>query len=237
VRATQFSNSLLLSGLRKAAAADIAKSMRLIELERRAVLFKPGDAAAGIYVVASGMIKLSLPSSRPQAEKVVALLGPGETLGIAALLAQAPHVTLATAARDSTVWRLSKNKALRALSRDPLFARQVGAEVSRRLRNVLVDVHSAATQSGVQRTAAFLAGQLPRGTRARSIELRLPVGKAEIASKLDLTPAHFSRILRQLAAAGVITVRAATVTVDDLSKLRSLATAALPKRHWLKGRP
>lgn len=231
---TQFNNALLLSNLSKAAAADIAKSMRLIELKRRTVLFKPGDAAAGIYVVASGMIKLSLPSSPPQTGKVFALLGPGETLGIPALLARAPHVTLATAARDSTVWRLSKHKALHVLSRDPRFARQAGAEVSRRLRNVLMDVHSSATQSGVQRTATFLLGQLPKGTRARSVELRLPVGKAEIASKLDLTPAHFSRILQQLTAAGLITVRAATVTVNDLSKLRSLATASLPRRHWLQ---
>jgi CRP-like cAMP-binding protein len=141
-------------------------------------------------------------------------------------------VTIATAVRDSVVWHLPKEKALRAMRQDPQLARQLTAEVSRRLRSVLLDLYRTAMLSAVQRTVIFLLEQLPPARRPRAIAMPLPAAKAEIASKLGLTPAHFSRILRQLASAGLLTVQAATITINDVNKLRSMANASLPRRHW-----
>jgi CRP-like cAMP-binding protein len=97
-----------------------------------------------------------------------------------------------------------------------------------------MDVHSTAAQSGIQRTADFLLRLSPHGTRARRVDLRLPVAKAEIASKLDLTPAHFSRTLQQLAAAGLIAVRGSTVTINDAKKLSSVVGAPSVQQHGSK---
>jgi len=49
----------------------------------------------------------------------------------------------------------------------------------------------------------------------------LPAAKAEIASQLNLTPEHFSRILHELAQAGLLQVQGRHITVPDPARLRA----------------
>ncbi len=46
-------------------------------------------------------------------------------------------------------------------------------------------------------------------------EIRLEVGKNVIASRLNLTPEHFSRILHDLTAKGLIRVEGRNITILD----------------------
>jgi CRP-like cAMP-binding protein len=48
----------------------------------------------------------------------------------------------------------------------------------------------------------------------------LPTSKAIVASRLNLTPEHFSRILRELADRGLISIDGREVKILDVSKLR-----------------
>jgi len=52
-------------------------------------------------------------------------------------------------------------------------------------------------------------------------EVTLPIGKGVIASRLNLTPPHFSRVLHDLTARGLITVTGRTVRIADLERLRA----------------
>jgi len=49
----------------------------------------------------------------------------------------------------------------------------------------------------------------------------LPVSKAVLASRLNLTPEHFSRILHDLSEAGLIAVEGRQVHIADIEKLRA----------------
>jgi CRP-like cAMP-binding protein len=51
-------------------------------------------------------------------------------------------------------------------------------------------------------------------------EVNLSPGKSVIASRLNMTPEHFSRILRELGDAGVIEVNGRIVRIPDLGRLR-----------------
>ena len=48
----------------------------------------------------------------------------------------------------------------------------------------------------------------------------LPSAKAVIASRLNVTPEHFSRILHELTAAKLIEVEGREVRITDIAKLR-----------------
>jgi CRP-like cAMP-binding protein len=50
--------------------------------------------------------------------------------------------------------------------------------------------------------------------------VHLSAGKSVIASRLNMTPEHFSRILHELGHAGVIEIEGRTVRIPDLEKLR-----------------
>jgi CRP-like cAMP-binding protein len=52
-------------------------------------------------------------------------------------------------------------------------------------------------------------------------QLTLPTSKGVIASRLNLTLEHFSRILHELTAAGLIAIDGRTVTILDLERLRT----------------
>jgi CRP-like cAMP-binding protein len=49
----------------------------------------------------------------------------------------------------------------------------------------------------------------------------LPTNKGVIASRLNLTPQHFSRILHELTEAGLVEVDGRTIHITDLDRLRS----------------
>jgi CRP/FNR family transcriptional regulator, dissimilatory nitrate respiration regulator len=74
-----------------------------------------------------------------------------------------------------------------------------------------------AVGSGTERFIAYL---LQQGRDRTSLVMRLPAAKAEIASHLNLTPEHFSRILHDLATAGLLQIQGRTITVPDLSRLQ-----------------
>jgi CRP-like cAMP-binding protein len=202
--------------------------LRNIDAQRHTVFFNAGDPPSGVYGVVSGVVKLSLPSVS-RGEKVIALLGPGETFGMSALLANEPHVVTAVAARDCTLLHLPQSSAIRAMRRDPQFAREIAAQVNRRFRDLISDIQMMTRQSAIQRTVGFLLAQIPESSRNQTISMRLPANKGDIASKLDLTGAHFSRILHELDAAGLVKLQGSMVTVDRVAALRNFAARTRTK--------
>jgi CRP/FNR family transcriptional regulator, dissimilatory nitrate respiration regulator len=55
----------------------------------------------------------------------------------------------------------------------------------------------------------------------------LPASKAAIASQLNLTPEHFSRVLHELADAGFLQIKGGKITVPDRGRLAAAASNSL----------
>ena len=66
----------------------------------------------------------------------------------------------------------------------------------------------------------LLRQDVERPEAVASYTVTLPTSKAIVASRLNLTPEHFSRILHELAAAGLIEVNGRAVRIPDLERLR-----------------
>ena len=82
------------------------------------------------------------------------------------------------------------------------------------------EIASSALCSGTERIISFILGELPASANG-PMTLTLPAKKRIIASRLDLTHEHFSRILHDLVAARLIVVQGAKVTVPDVRRLRA----------------
>src|SRR4051794_3040421 len=132
---------------------------------------------------------------------------------MSATLSNEPHVVTAVAARDCTLAHLPQSTAVRAMQRDAKFAREIAVQLNRRFRSVIADIQMMTRQSAIQRTVAFLLGQMPNAKGNEAVAVRLPAKKGDIASKLDLTGAHFSRILHELEARGLVKLQGSLVTV------------------------
>ena len=197
----------------------IAKGAVRIEAARGTMLFKSGDPSDGLHAVIDGRVKLALPINNGS-EKVVSLIGPGRTFGQSAMFLDEPHIVSAVTLTATTLVRVSKPVILACMRRDPQFALHMVAALSRQLREFIREIASSALYSGTERTISFILSEVPAVVSGPTT-LTLPAKKRIIASRLDLTHEHFSRILHDLAATNLIQVEGAKVVIPDIRRLRA----------------
>jgi len=134
-----------------------------------------------------------------------------------------PYVVMAQALTDSTLLHIGKQIFFEEMAGDPLFCRKIIAGLAQRLHHLMGDVESYSLRSGRERIIGYLlreeeiAGDSLAGGR---VSIRLPTSKGTIASRLNLTQEHFSRILHELTDAGLIEVEGRTIHIADIGRLR-----------------
>jgi CRP-like cAMP-binding protein len=187
-------------------------------------LFSKGDLVGGFYVVVYGQVKLSLPSDHGT-EKVIDLVGPGESFGEAIMFLGTPSLVSATALADALLLLISRDVVMDQIERDPVFARGMLASLSMRLHTMVKDVETYTLRSSTQRVIGYLLQYQPDdGESTNQLEIRLPASKYVIASRLNLTKETLSRIFHELSQAALINVRGKQIDVLDVAKLREYGT-------------
>ncbi len=180
-------------------------------VRRGEAIFHRGEPCNGFHIMVYGQVKL-IAVSPAGAEKVVRLLGPGESFGEALMFLDRPYILSAVALADSMLLTVDKSVLIDELDSNPMMARRMIAGLSQRLHSFVSDVQSYSLHSGTQRVIGYL---LQAQEAAGDSELRLEVGKNVIASRLNLTPEHFSRILHDLSSKGLIRVDGRYITILD----------------------
>jgi CRP/FNR family transcriptional regulator, dissimilatory nitrate respiration regulator len=197
----------------------IASGASEISLARGEVLFQRGDPSNGFYVVIHGRIKLALTS--PQGiEKVVELIGPGQSFGEAVMFMDKPYPVSSQALTDTLVIYIGKQVIVGGIDSDPAFCRKMLAGLSIRLHRMIQTVESISLRSPTQRVIDYLLRELDEIREGLDVHVTLTANKNVIASNLNITPETFSRILRNLSDAGLVTVEGKVVCISDVAKLR-----------------
>ena len=198
----------------------IARGATESRLAQGTVIFHQGDLPGGLYLVIEGMVKLTLQTVRGD-EKVLELVGRGEAFGAVALLLGERYALTAEAITESLVLPLNRGAVLEEIERNPEFSSRMLREVCRRLQARTRDFENCMLLSGAQRVTNFLLGQIPDGANGKNVAVMLPAKKGIIASRLNLTHEHFSRVLHEIQAAGLIEVRGREIRMRDVSRLRA----------------
>lgn len=209
----------LFNGLEPEEIARIARGTREVIARRGDILFHKGDACSGFHLVVYGQVKLAFTSSQGS-EKVVDLIGQGQTFGEAVMFMEKPYMVYAQALVDSQLLHISKSVILKELENDPKLGRKMIAGLSIRLHHLVTDVESYSLHSGRQRIIGYLLRD-NLDDDAKSLTVTLPTHKGVIASRLNLTQEHFSRILHELTENGLITVQGRKIGIPDVNKLRN----------------
>jgi CRP/FNR family transcriptional regulator, dissimilatory nitrate respiration regulator len=201
----------------------LSSAVQQVRLGRGDVLFHQGQPCTGFFVVLRGQMKLAITSAEGQ-EKVLEIIGPGESFAEAALFAGRPYPVASTALVATDLLAIPGQPIFELIDGDPLLARRMLAGLSIRLHTLVADLGSLALHTGTQRVIGFLLGEVrptddESGSAGGAARVRLPVGKAVLASRLNLTPETFSRVLRLLAEQGLVTVEGRDVALHDLARL------------------
>ncbi len=197
----------------------IAKGATEIDAPRASVLFRRGDPCLGFHIVVFGQVKILLQS--PQGgERVIELMGPGHSFGEAVMFLEKPYMVTAETISDSKLLHIARETVFAEIDRDPPFARRMLAGLSFRLHHLIADIEMLTMRSGVQRVIGYLLSDISPDDDASKTQITLPAQKNIIASHLNLTQEHFSRILHDLIAGGLIEVDGRTIHIKNREKLR-----------------
>ncbi|MCH8178327.1 MAG: Crp/Fnr family transcriptional regulator [Proteobacteria bacterium] len=181
-------------------------------------------------------------------EKVIEVVTAPACLGESMLSGEVDHRVHAAMLSDGVVLLLPRASVMRELQDSPALAVQLLADVSGRLNRMVHDIEAVTLHSAAQRvvayllhhraaetlvTAAPLRGRVPAHGATRAVTgqppppsectVSLPASKGTIASLLSVTPEHFSRILHDLQARGLIAVNRRQIHIPDVARLACLA--------------
>jgi len=210
----------LFSGLSGAELERLAAGCQLRRLGRGDMVFRVGEPCEAFHVTVSGQVKLFARSPAGQ-EKVIELVGPGNSFAEALMFLDKPYFINAQALTDTLLLSVSKAAVLAEIERDSRFALRMLAGMSARLHGLVRDVQAYALDSGVQRIIGYLLRDQPDGETAPEAPLvvTLPVSKATVASRLSITPEYFSRVLHEMEDAGLVTVDKREIHILDADRL------------------
>jgi len=212
----------LFSALDDTMLTSIAAASSKRRLTHGDVLFNFGDPVNHFYYVVKGQVQLSRSSSSGD-EKVIALIGAGETFAEALMFGQAArgYPVDARMVQDGELlaFEVSAMRSLLAESTDACF--KIMASMSRRLHELIVQIDDITLHDATYRLVSFLLTQLPSGAEhARDIQLVIP--KLVIASRLSIQPETFSRILARLRHDGLLDGEGAHIVLKDVERLRQI---------------
>ena len=194
----------------------LAHATTELHVPRGRVVVERGAPCSGLHVVIYGDVKLSIVSSEGD-EKVVELIGPGQSFGEAPLFMERPYLTQAETLADSMLLHIAKHAIHAQIERNPGFARRLLASMSRRLHGLISDVESYTLHSGSQRIVSYLLKDDPE----QGAQVTLAARKKMIASRLSLSPEYFSRVLHDLAHRGMVGIAGRSITILDIERLRA----------------
>ena len=183
-------------------------------------LFRRGDPCDGMHVIVLGRVKLAL-LAPAGAEKVIEILGPGQSFGESVMFMGKPHVLDAEAIADSLLLHIRRSAILETAERNPEFSRRMLYELSQRLYRLVADIESYTLRSATERVTGYLLAALDDdASPGRPGEVLLAASKSVLASRLNITREHFSRILHELSLAGLIRVSGRNIHILDSAGLR-----------------
>ncbi len=186
-----------------------------------AAIFVQGEPSQGLFVIESGEVKISRVSKEGR-EYILHILRPGETFNDVAALDGGVYPATAIARTEAVVWCVYRSEIKRIAAQHPDLAWSLMEGIARRARYLIGLVEDLGMRNVRGRLANLLlieaqahqAGAVPR-----------MLTQEEIASRLGTVREVVGRVLRGLAAEGIIAFDRHRIVILDADRLAEAAEA------------
>jgi CRP/FNR family cyclic AMP-dependent transcriptional regulator len=183
----------------------LAKTGERREFGRDEVIFGANEPADGLYVIATGRVKVCV-SSAGGRELILATLGPEQFFGEMALLDNEPRSASVIAQLPTVAYRIRRDDFNRLLEHHPGIARKLLRELSQRLRRSNAQMESLATLDVVGRLARYfidLARQHGQILGNGWVAVRRPTHQ-DIANSIGTSRETVTRLFNDLEQRGLV---------------------------------
>jgi len=183
----------------------LAKTGERREFGRDEVIFAANEPADGLYVIATGRVKVCV-SSAGGRELILATLGSEQFFGEMALLDNEPRSASVVAQLPTVAYRIRRDDFNRLLEHHPGIARKLLRELSLRLRRANAQMESLATLDVVGRLARYfidLARQHGQILGNGWVAVRRPTHQ-DIANSIGTSRETVTRLINDLEQRGLV---------------------------------
>jgi CRP-like cAMP-binding protein len=210
--------------------------LRLRRFRKDETVFHQGDPGDALYVVASGRVKIVLPSPDTGEPAILATLGRGQFFGELAMLDGEPHSASVVALEPTETLVLGRDDFERLFDAEPSIRRSLVLALARELRR-LTDHVEALHFLDLPGRLAFRIADLARSagqadghsngtgapgatlTSTREVRLDWPYTQAELAGMVGGSRESVNRLLADFVARGLIRFEQDTLVVPDAGRL------------------
>ena len=215
----------LFQGLASEHLEPILESATVRGIRRKEVLFRQGDAVAGLFIVISGRVKLSQLSLDGD-EVILRLLGPGEICaGVAVLERVGSYPVTAQALSDTRAafWALQTVREI--FSRHPGLTGNLLEQITERTQEFQHRFREVATEKVPQRLAHTLLRLAQQaGRRAPGgLQIDFPLTRQDLAEMTGTTLYTVSRLLSDWSERQIVEVGRQRVVVRSPEDLQDIA--------------
>ena len=190
---------------------------------RGAKLFSEGDTARNVFVICFGQVKISS-TSRDGKTMILKIAGPGDLMGLSAVLANVPHEVTAEAIEPCQVKTIRRQEFVDFLGRHGIASMHAAQSLSCEYMTVFHDAKRLALSgSAAGRLARLLLdwGRTSASGR-QEIKFTMALTHEEIANMAGTSRETVTRLLNQFRRDKWIVIKGTSVTLVDPDKLERL---------------
>jgi CRP/FNR family transcriptional regulator, cyclic AMP receptor protein len=202
----------------------LANRLRRRRFRRNEVIFHQGDPGDSLHIVASGAVKILLPSAEGE-EAIIATLRPGDFFGELALLDGATRSASAAALEPTETLVLPRAVLMELLGTVPGLGDRLLVGLARELRRLtrqVEELHFLDLAGRLAMRLTRLAQEAQPDTSGR-ISLSWPYTQSDLAAMIGGTRQSVNKLLSQLVDEGLIKIEPDALVITDLDALERRA--------------
>jgi CRP-like cAMP-binding protein len=198
----------------------LVAALRIRRFRKGETVFHQGDPGDALFIVASGSVKVVLPSDEGSEPAIVAVLGAAEFFGELAILDGAPHSATIVAMEPTETLVLHRDAFLTLIDSQAALRRTLLASLAaeiRRLTGHVEDLHFLDLPARLASRILRLAATQPAA--GGEVRIAWPYTQSELAGMIGGSRQSVNRLLADLAEEGLVRIERDVLVVSDVERL------------------
>lgn len=224
-----FERFRVISALNDEQRRQLEQLTRMLGVKRGTQIYLPGDPSEQIFLLKSGIIKIST-TTPDRREAILAFLHPGDIFGELAFIDDAPRDHVAEAYNDCVICAMGRETILRVIHDTPEIGFQITKLIGLRLRTFRSRIEELLCKSAHARVAHALLELAERhgvqDTDGVLVSLRLSQG--DLGRLVGLSRETVNAILQEWREQNLLEMDRRSVRLRDPKRLQKLALQPAP---------
>jgi CRP-like cAMP-binding protein len=219
-----FERFRMISALSEAQRHQLEKLTQMLEVKRGTRIYLPGDPSDQIFLLKSGIIKISMmtPDHR---DVILALLHPGDIFGELAVVEDAPRDHIAEAYSDCVICAMGRDTVLRVIHETPEIGFEITKLIGLRLKTFRSRVEELLCKSAHARVAHALLELAERHgvSDQDGVLISLRLSQGDLGRLVGLSRETVNAILQEWREQNLVEMDRRTVRLRDPDRLRTIS--------------